>query len=71
MMPLTAIIMIKARLLERLLAIIGSLKILIIKFLPKMVKTLLREDQQLYIRSVWAGSQPPAFAAQPHALVRL
>nr|DAZ75350.1 MAG TPA: hypothetical protein [Caudoviricetes sp.] len=29
--------------------IIGSLKILIIKFLPKMVKTLLREDQQLYI----------------------
>lgn len=40
----------KGRLLERLLAIIGSLKILIIKFLPKMVKTLLREDQQLYIR---------------------
>lgn len=39
MMPLTAIILIKARLLERLLAIIGSLKILIIKFLPKMVKT--------------------------------
>ena len=32
MMPLTAIILIKARLLERLLAIIGSLKILIIKF---------------------------------------
>lgn len=29
MMPLTAIILIKARLLERLLAIIGSLKILI------------------------------------------
>lgn len=50
MMPLTAIILIKARLLERLLAIIGSLKILIINFLPKMVKTLLREDQQLYIR---------------------
>lgn len=50
MMPLTAIILIKARPLERLLAIIGSLKILIIKFLPKMVKTLLREDQQLYIR---------------------
>lgn len=43
MMPLTAIILIKARLLERLLAIIGSLKILIIKFLPKMVKTLLRK----------------------------
>lgn len=52
MMPLTAIILIKARLLERLLAIIGSLKILIIKFLPKMVKTLLREDQQLYIRQL-------------------
>lgn len=42
MMPLTAIILIKARLLERLLVIIGSLKIFIIKFLPKMVKTLLR-----------------------------
>ena len=41
-MPLTAIILIKARLLERLLVIIGSLKIFIIKFLPKMVKTLLR-----------------------------
>lgn len=49
MMPLTAIILIKARLLERLLVIIGSLNIFIIKFLPKMVKTLLREDQQLYV----------------------
>lgn len=49
MMPLTAIILIKARLLERLLAIIGSLKILTIKFLPKMVKTLLREDQHRII----------------------
>lgn len=47
---LTTIILIKATLLECLLVIIGSLKILIIKFLPKMVKTLLREDQQLYIR---------------------
>lgn len=49
MMPLTAIILIKVRLLERLLVIIGSLKIFIIKFLPKMVKALLREDQQLYV----------------------
>lgn len=49
MILLTAIIPIKARLLEHLLVIIGLLKILIIKFLPKMVKTLLREDQQLYI----------------------
>ena len=43
MMPLTAIILIKARLLERLLVIIGSLKILIIKFLPKMVKPYWRK----------------------------
>ena len=47
MMPLTAIILIKARPLERLLAIIGSLKILI-----------MRNDIHLYETSYWVSPIP-------------